>query len=364
MKKILDSIERQITHLINLCLTKNIFPKVIKIGMITPIYKSGNPSLFSNYRPISVLPVLSKVLETVMQSQLLDFISANDILIDCQFGFRAHHSTYMPLSLLHDNITSNLVDGLITAGIYLDLARAFDTVNTEILLSKLEKYGICGSALDLLRSYLTDRTHQLKFMHATSGTNHISSQKPITCGVPQGSVLGPLLFLLYINDLIKVSTEGKLFLFADDSCILYSGKTQAELQSKIDESFPKITTWLHANRLSLSVPKTYYQIYSSGADNDVSIPIGTQSIKRSKTVKYLGVLYDEDLEFKSHINKVSGVLSRNIGIIARAKYLLNRKLLVLLYDSLILPYINYLRVLGKPTVRRASLLQCSCKYDQ
>ena len=341
LKHLVPVILPQLTHLVNLCLSQSKFPAMLKTALITPIYKSGSRSLFSNYRPISVLPVLSKVLESVMYDQLLSFINEHNIIYECQFGFRTKHSTFMPLCILHDYITSNLVDGRTTVGIYLDLARAFDTVNIDILLKKLPKYGITGNALKLFVSYLSDRTHCLKYKDSISGT------KSITCGVPQGSVLGPILFLLYINDLPKTCEAAKFLLFADDTAILYSAQTTRELQTLISTSFPKITKWLHANRLSLSIPKTFYQLYSPNCANstDLAIPVKDTNIKRSSTVKYLGVLMDEDLKFKSHISKVSGLISRNIGIMSRAKYLLNKKLLILLYNALILPYLNYCSVI-------------------
>ena len=165
------------------------------------------------------------------------------------------------------------------------------------------------------------------------------------CGVPQGSVLGPLLFLLYINDLYTVCNEVKMFLFADDTVLLYSAQTSEALQNVINLSVPKITRWLHSNRLSLSIPKTFYQLYSiHDSEKDLKILMNGSYLQRAQTVKYLGILIDENLKFKSHINKVSGLCSRNIGIICRAKYLLNKKLLLLLYNALILPYLTYCSV--------------------
>ena len=339
LKAIMPSILKHVTYLMNLCLASNTFPTVFKTAVITPIYKSGSPTQFSNYRPISVLPVLSKILERIMYNQLLSFIHEHNILYDKQFGFRSKHSAYMPLALLHDFVTASLTDGRKAAAIYLDLARAFDTVNIKILLKKLAKYGITGDALDMLRSYFSDRKHHLKYNSVMSDPEHVS------CGVPQGSVLGPMLFLIYINDLSYVCDESNVMLFADDTCVTYLADNVADLQQKITISFPKITRWLHANRLSLSIPKTFYQIYGVNAvEHDLVIPIGNVNLKRAKTVKYLGVLVDEDLRFKSHINKVSGVVSRNIGIISRAKYLLDKKLLLMLYHAIILPHLNYCSV--------------------
>ena len=336
LKLILPTILLHLTRIINLCISNATFPSVFKEAVITPVFKGGQKTLFSSYRPISVLPALSKILETIMYNQLVTFITRNNILTNCQFGFRTNHSTYMPISILHDFITNNLISGHKTAGIFLDLARAFDTVNFNILLHKLDKYGISGNANHLLSSYLKNRKQRVKF----NGT--VSSTKNVTCGVPQGSILGPLLFLLYINDLDKACSVSKCLIFADDTAVFYSASSMTELQSIIDESFPKILSWLHANRLSLSIRKTSYQVYtSSKEDNDLLIKVGNEKLNRSYTVKYLGVLIDENLKFKSHINKISGIVSRHTGILGRARYLLNKKLLVMLYNALILPHLSY-----------------------
>ena len=236
LKLILPTILPQLKHFLNLCITNNVFPSSLKTAVITPVFKGGVRTLLSNYRPISVLPIISKLLETIMYNQLTMFIAEHDLLFENQFGFRAQHSTYMPISILHDYITDNLISNQKTVGIYLDLARAFDTVNTNILLQKLHIYGITGNALELITSYLSNRSQRVKF------NNIISGARTVACGVPQGSVLGPLLFLIYINDIHKACADAKFLLFADDTAIFYSAPTKNELQEKIDRSFPMITS--------------------------------------------------------------------------------------------------------------------------
>ena len=312
LKLLIPAICHEVTHLVNLCFSKGIFPRAFKKAQITPIFKAGARASFCNYRPISVLPVLSKVIETIMNFQLNLFFTENNILDQCQFGFRSGHSTYMPVAILHDFITANIADKNKTAGIYLDLARAFDTVNSKILLEKLARYGITGTAHTLLKSYLSQRTHLLKF------NDTLSEELSTSCGVPQGSILGPLLFLLYINDISKACDESRTLLFADDTALLYAAPTMEQLQNKINRSFPKICTWLHANRLSLSIPKTFYQLYSTEKSIELKIPIRNTFLKRAASVKYLGVLIDDDMKFKSHIIKITGTCSRVLGTLYKS----------------------------------------------
>ena len=274
-----------------------------------------------------MLPVLSKVLEIIMYNQLKNFVNDYNILYQNQYGFRSGHSTYMPVALLHDFISSSTHDGNKTAGIYLDLARAFDTVDTGILLRKLAKYGISEDANKLLKSYLTERTHKLRYKDIASGDCDVK------CGVPQGSVLGPLLFTIYINDIYRACDEATILLFADDTALLYSAPTHSDLQHKVNRSFPKICTWLKANMLTLSVPKTFYQVYPASTSNDLKIPVGDLSLKRSSTVKYIGVAIDDELKFKYHINNIVATCSRILGILHRAKFFLSKALLLLLYNA-------------------------------
>lgn len=339
LKLLIPVILTPLTHLINLCVTKNTFPSIFKQALITPIFKAGSRTLFSNYRPISILPVLSKVLETVMYQQLMSFVNNSQLLSSHQFGFRAGHSSYMPIALLQDFITSNITDKQRTAAIYLDLARAFDTVNIDILLKKLSKYGLDESALSFLQSYLGHRTQQLRYNGIVSGVQHI------TCGVPQGSILGPLLFLFYVNDVNRACNEAEILLYADDTALLYAADTLGELQSKVSRSFPKICRWLHANRLSLSISKTVYQLYAASEEEHLIISSGNSHLKRTKTVKYLGVLVDDDLKFKSHISRIGGICSRTLGVLYRSRYFLNAQLLLLLYNALILPHLTYCSVI-------------------
>ena len=324
-----------LTFFFNLCLRTAVFPDLLKIAIVVPIYKAGEKDKFNNYRPISLLPVFSKILEKLLHARLVEYFDLNNVLNPFQFGFRKKHSTYMPLAHLIDEITKSLQERKITCGIYLDLKKAFDTVSLDILLNKLFFLGIKGDMFKILKSYLHGRYQRTKF------NNTISNQIEVKMGVPQGSILGPLLFILYINDLPNVSDQMKCYFFADDTAISIKSSCVAELQLKVNDIMPKVTDWFKSNRLSLNTSKTHFQIYSRMDINDIDIQLNSCKILRQKSIKYLGVVVEENLKFEKHVANVSSVISRNIGVMGRSKSVLTSRELLLLYNSLVLPHLNY-----------------------
>ena len=342
-----------LTHMFNLCLSQGVFPSNLKRAIVVPIFKNGDPFSFNNYRPISLLPIISKILEKIVYSQLSSFLSSEGFLYEYQFGFRSNHSTYMPISLLYDNVTMALKSKNVCAALYLDLSKAFDTVNPSILLNKLKAYGIRHKSLDFFHSYLSGRSQVIKYNSLTS-----TSPKYIKLGVPQGSILGPLLFLVYINDIQNSSLSPKFILFADDTALLYTAPSLNELQTTINSSLPNIATWLNSNRLTLNTKKSTYQLFSlSSPLPDLRIHINGTPLCRSKSTKYLGVIIDEDLKWSSHINQVESTISRNIGLIRRSQHMLDSRCLLLLYNALVLPYLNYcLQIWGSSYVSKFSRL--------
>ena len=325
-----------ILHLYNACLSAGIFPDILKIAMIKPIYKSGDKKQPNNYRPISILPFMSKILEQLINSRLVKHITDNALIHENQFGFQKNRSTYMPLLILQEIITKSFENGEHVLGIFLDLRKAFDTVDIDILLCKLKRLGIRNKSFQIIQSFLKNRKQCVKIGHS------ISSYRQVTMGVPQGSILGPVLFLIYVNDLPQISPHITCLLYADDTAILIKHKSPTKLQKIVDDVMPKISDWFSANLLSINAAKTFTQHYSNIYPQlRLRVSINGEDITENKEIRYLGVLLDKQLKFTAHINSISRIISRNIGIISRVRHFIDSNIAYLLYNSMILPYLNY-----------------------
>ena len=241
----------------------------------------------------------------------------------------------MPIAHLTDQVSSALEKDFITCVLYLDLKKAFDTVSLNILLDKIAFIGIKGKLYQILKSFLSNRKQR------TLVNSCVSEDVNINMGVPQGSILGPLLFILYINDIANISSQANFYLFADDTAIAVRAQQLPELKNKLNSLLSIVTRWFHANRLSLNVAKTYYQIFSRKQIDGLDVKLNDTVIDRKESVRYLGIIVDENLKWQSHINNISAIISRNLGVMARAKYYISSQHLVLLYNTLILPYLNY-----------------------
>ena len=338
LKILKSTISVPLMHIINLSFSTGIMPEKLKIARVIPIFKKGQRDDISNYRPISLLSVFNKIIETIVYNRLIKFIEKNELLFSNQFGFRTSHSTTHAIILIVDKIQKAIERKEFSCGIFLDLCKAFDTVDHKILLKKLEYYGVRGIANDWFCSYLSNRKQFVSI------GNYISEMCSITCGVPQGSVLGPLLFLLYIND-FSSSAEGIEFhLFADDSNLFYSHRNLHSLEEKLNHELNNINEWLRANKLSLNVEKSNFVIFHPHQRKvliPVNLKICNKFLEEKKCFKYLGVFIDYNLTWKYHIRELEKKISRNIGILSKLRHFVPRDLLLQIYYSIIFPFFTY-----------------------
>ena len=336
LKKVFLSICSPFTNICNKSLSNGIFPNNMKIAKVIPLFKSGENDIFTNYRPVSLLSQFSKILEKLVDRRLDSFFDKHKILVEQQYGFRKARSTSMAITQLIEDITNANEEKKFTAGVFIDLKKAFDTIDHSLLLKKLDHYGVRGVSNDWLRSYLSDRKQYVSFNSLKSDLMSIS------CGVPQGSILGPKLFILYINDICNVSKLLQFVLFADDTNIFCSDVNILDLCKNVSLELDKLNIWFAVNKLSLNVSKTNFILFGNRNYNgEVDIKIDGINIERVYVTKFLGVLIDHKLNWKDHINHICNKVSRNIAIIYKASKVLNTKSLFSLYCTLILPYLNY-----------------------
>ena len=336
-----DYILTPLTHIINCSLRTGIFPSKLKIARICPIYKSGDKHQFLNYRPISILPIFSKIFEKIMYNQLERFLDNHNIISPHQFGFRKNKSTQAAIISLTDYILKSFDNNNSTIGLFLDLSKAFDTVNHSILLGKLKHYGIRGIAFDLLHSYLHKR------QQFTNYNNHNSNYNFIIHSVPQGSLLGPLLFNLYINDLLNSTLFLKSILFADDSCFYLSGTDLSSMINYVNLDLIRINNWLISNKLTLNLVKSHYIIFSRKkiiGDTPV-LKINENIINKVAETKFLGITLQSNLSWHNHITNITNKLNKYCSILYLTRNSLTKSSMKSIYNSIIYSQLTYCNVI-------------------
>ena len=346
LKFIAPSVKTPLCHLFNLSFKTGFIPTSLKTAMVKPIFKKGEHDNFTNYRPISLLSSFSKLLEKVAANQMMKYINKYRLLFEHQYGFRAGYNTTQPILHFLDKIFNALNNDQnhYSLAIFIDLTKAFDTVDIDILLYKLNHYGFRGKSNDWFKSYLTNR---LQFT-SIRGVN--SSPKELSCGVPQGSILGPLLFILFINDL-PYATNFFNILYADDTTLQMSSNDLCELFHLANIELTKLADWFKANKLTLNISKTKYMLFRKKTANidfsNFKLLIEGKEIDRigqgckEESFKFVGINLDEFLTWEHHTKYVAGKAANAVFALSKLKNVvpLNAKLTI--YNSLFRSFIEY-----------------------
>ena len=337
LKMIGNEISPPLCKIINTCITSGNHPELLKMVNVVPIFKKGSRLIVSNYRPISLLSNLNKIFEKIIFKRVSSFVEKNDILFSHQFGFRSKHSTTHALVSITEKIKSALDNDKVACGIFVDLQKAFDTVNHEILLKKLSHYGFRGFINDWFRSYLFQRKQKV----CLNGFE--SDIKMILHGVPQGSVLGPFLFLLYINDLHKCIKFSSTYHFADDTNILNISDNYSRLQKEVNYDLKFLNNWLLANKISLNADKTEMIIFHKvrSAVPKLKIILNGKHLTHTPVIKYLGIYLDETLMGSAHCEEIVKKLSRANGIIAKTRHFVPHEHLKNVYYATFSSHLTY-----------------------
>ena len=338
LKHIKQEISHPLSVLINKSFSTGTVPNLLKLAKVIPVYKSKDKQLLNNYRPISLLPAVSKIIEKLVHKRLYCFLSSQSVFYTSQYGFRPCHSTAHAVNEFIDDTVTEFEKNKIQIGVCLDLSKAFDTIDHNILINKLNWYGIRGIALEWFTNYLKNRKQFIQYKNIKSST------QMVPCGVPQGSILGPLLFILYINDLANSLTNSKAILFADDTTIYMSSTNIVQLYESINRDLDSLSEWFRANRLFLNISKTHYMLFGQNPvkiPETLSIKIMNEIIEHKQTVIFLGMYIDEKLDWHEYINYIKSKLCSGIYVMNKTKNYLSTKHKTMLYYSLMYPYLDY-----------------------
>lgn len=341
LKKHKSFVSTIISNLLNDLLREGLFPDELKIGIVKPVFKSGDKTNIANYRPISIIPILSKIYECAILKRLQTFLDENNIIHESQFGFVKKSNTEAAVLNLSTNINANLENKLFTAALFIDFKKAFDSIDHLILIEKLKKIDLPKNVFSTLRSFMDNR------MQCVSANNVTSSFRKVVSGVPQGSILGPTLFLIYINSINFLKNKGASQLYADDFASVYGEPDLLSLKSAMENDLSNLSTWLKDHRMEINLKKTGYILLHGNkhlenfTQRSLNITFNNSLIERKEKETYLGIVFDDDHSFKSQVRKVKSKINSMSYAISRMRYFVNHKTVNILYFAHIYSHLTY-----------------------
>ena len=338
----------------NKSLEQGEFPNTMKLAEVVPLFKGKEHYLETNYRPISLLTTISKVLEKIVYQRIYGFLQTTGQLYENQYGFREAHSCEHAIGKVINGIVKSLENKEASACVLLDLSKAFDTIEHTIMLEKLSLYGIHGNALAWFKSYLSGRMLRVKCRTVGSTSNHTSDEYSVEYGTPQGSCLGPLIFLIFVNDLHLHLHDAECVQFADDTTLLFKHKNIRYLQFCIESELKWIQDWFNANKLTLNVSKCSYLLFNASNKqcSTLNLTLNDIDIPRVRFAKLLGTWIDDKLTWDTHVKKLMVKLRCGIGMLQRSQNLLSIKARKLLYYGQIHSNLCYCLSIWGTMIRR------------
>lgn len=349
LKMAVKHITKPVSYIFNLSIEKGIYPALWKEAKVIPLPKDSKGSLDGpNSRPISLLPVLGKLLEKVITSRVQNYLFENNLLTNSQHAYRRGHSTGTALIQMNDDWLKELEERKLVGAVLLDLRAAFDVLNHKLLLEKLACYGMDSTVINWFKSYLSNRSQRVFY------NGSFSENKDVNLGVPQGSCLGPLLFSVYINDLPLVLKNARLQMYADDTTLYASAATVNNLSKRLKKELMSVTKWIKDNQLILNIPKTKTIIIGckSFGDPELKLEIDGEIIEQVKEVKLLGVIIDNRLSWGKHIENIVTKMGKILSVIRRCAQFLTQKTLKIVTQSLVLSNLDYCAVVWSNAAKK------------
>lgn len=349
IKAVHTGILTPLEHIINLCFSSSVIPKEWKLSTVTPVYKgSGSSALLTNYRPISVINNFGKIFEKCLKDRIVDFLENNELLNATQFGFRQNKGTEDAVFELIKFVYESLHGDDKALAVFLDLKKAFDSVSHDVLLHRAENVGIRGNVLKLIENYLTNRKQRTKI------NNSFSSYQMVETGVPQGTVLGPILFLIYVNEINCAVENCKIISYADDTVLVFRGQSWRQVYDDTSRGMRSMTEWLSRSRLCLNFSKTSFLTFSataSGQPNVNEISIHSSDcfanncrcchIVKVEQIKYLGIVVDQHLKWSQHVNFLCGKVRKLYHKFYQLREIVDSKISMMIYASLVESVLGY-----------------------